>query len=233
MGQLSSFAASLMAKSPHDFSIPSFTTDSCPIMTDRNMVLCVLQFGLKRFSETPSSILSDLEIGRPIVAVSINYRLNYFGFLAHRQILEATKNLGGGCGNYGLHDQRVALEWVQKNIAAFGGDPNQVTAIGHSAGSISLHGHLIAGKPAFRRAILASGVMAGMIGCGTIDDSNIRDEYERLCQHLGVTEFKELQQVPVKKLMEAHAILKARPVSHIIDDSKIAGGFFRLGKERT
>jgi len=215
-----------------NIAAPKVVSAKLPVLVWVHGGAFVLGANTDRYAAIASLVKQSIEIGRPIVAVSINYRLNYFGFLAHRQILESTKNLGGGCGNYGLHDQRVAFEWVQTNIAAFGGDPNQVTAIGHSAGSISLHGHLIAGKPAFRRAILASGVMAGMNGCGTIDDANISDEYENLQQHLGITDFKELQQVPVQKLMEAHATLKARPVSHIIDDSKIAGGFFSLGKER-
>lgn len=169
----------------------------------------VLGTNTDRYAAIANLVKESIDVSRPIIAVSINYRLNYFGFLAHRQIMEETKVLGGGCGTYGLHDQRVAFEWIHKNITAFGGNPDRVTAFGHSAGSISLHGHLIASKPAFQRAILASGVMAGMNGSGTIDDANISDEYENLQKYLGVKDFKELQKAPVQKLMEAHATLKA------------------------
>ncbi|MDW3651917.1 MAG: carboxylesterase family protein [Bacteroidia bacterium] len=71
-----------------------------------------------------------------IVAVTVNYRLNIFGFLAHPDLsAEAPYNASG---NYGLLDQQAALAWVQKNISAFGGDPNKVTIAGESAGSISV-----------------------------------------------------------------------------------------------
>ena len=71
-----------------------------------------------------------------IVAVTVNYRLNIFGFLAHPELsAEAPYEASG---NYGLLDQQAALQWVHDNIAAFGGDPNQVTIAGESAGSISV-----------------------------------------------------------------------------------------------
>lgn len=71
-----------------------------------------------------------------IVVVTVNYRLNIFGFLAHPGLsAEAPYNASG---NYGLLDQQAALEWVNNNIAAFGGDPDQVTIAGESAGSISV-----------------------------------------------------------------------------------------------
>ncbi len=70
---------------------------------------------------------------RGVVLVSINYRLGALGFLAH-PLLSAE----GGAGNYGLLDQLVALEWVQRNIAAFGGDPDNVTIFGESAGGTSV-----------------------------------------------------------------------------------------------
>jgi len=71
-----------------------------------------------------------------VVVVTINYRLGPFGFLAHPLLSHESKS--GVSGNYGLLDQIAALQWVQKNIAAFGGDPNCVTIFGESAGAASV-----------------------------------------------------------------------------------------------
>lgn len=71
-----------------------------------------------------------------IVVITCNYRLNIFGFFAHPELsAEASYK---GSGNYGLLDQQAVLQWVQKNIAAFGGNPKKVTIAGESAGSISV-----------------------------------------------------------------------------------------------
>jgi para-nitrobenzyl esterase len=71
-----------------------------------------------------------------MVAVSVNYRLNIFGFFVHPELTKESQH--HAAGNYGLLDQVAALQWVQRNIAAFGGDPRQVTIAGESAGSISV-----------------------------------------------------------------------------------------------
>ncbi len=71
-----------------------------------------------------------------IVAVSVNYRTNIFGFFVHPELVAESPH--HAAGNYGLLDQVAALQWVQKNIAAFGGDPKHVTVAGESAGSISV-----------------------------------------------------------------------------------------------
>jgi para-nitrobenzyl esterase len=71
-----------------------------------------------------------------IVAVSLNYRTNIFGFFVHPELTRESPHHASG--NYGLLDQVAALQWVQKNIAAFGGDPKRVTIAGESAGSISV-----------------------------------------------------------------------------------------------
>ena len=91
-----------------------------------------------------------------IVYVNLNYRLNAFGFLAHPGLTAESPDKASG--NYGLMDQIAALKWVQANIAQFGGDPQQVTLSGESAGAASV-GYLIASPPArglFKRVIMES-----------------------------------------------------------------------------
>ncbi|HJL14462.1 MAG TPA: carboxylesterase family protein [Sandaracinaceae bacterium LLY-WYZ-13_1] len=92
-----------------------------------------------------------------VVVVSMNYRLGPFGFLAHPALADEQ---GGTSGNYGLQDQRAALEWVRDNIAAFGGAPDDVTIFGESAGGFSVCAHLISPASAglFHRAISQSGL---------------------------------------------------------------------------
>lgn len=92
-----------------------------------------------------------------VVFVSINYRVGIFGFMAHPELSkESSKN---SSGNYGFLDQMEALKWIQKNITAFGGDPNNITIAGQSAGSFSVNA-LVASplaKGLFHKAIAQSG----------------------------------------------------------------------------
>jgi para-nitrobenzyl esterase len=101
---------------------------------------------------------SDVLVRRGnIVLVTINYRLGILGFM---RLKDATKGKIPATGNEGLLDQVAALQWVKENIAAFGGDPDNVTVFGESAGSMSI-GCLIvmpAAKGLFKKAILESGV---------------------------------------------------------------------------
>ncbi|KAG2521676.1 hypothetical protein BBO99_00005861 [Phytophthora kernoviae] len=96
--------------------------------------------------------------GKPFIGVSINYRLHGFGFLWGSDVEEA------GVTNLGFRDQRLALHWVQENIAAFGGDPEKVTIWGESAGGWSVGYQLLAygGRDdgLFRGAIMQSGAPA-------------------------------------------------------------------------
>lgn len=91
------------------------------------------------------------------IAVSFNYRLGPLGFLALSSL--ATEDSHHGTGNLGLLDQQAALRWVRANIAAYGGDPRQVTIYGESAGGISVCAQLLSPASAglFQRAITESG----------------------------------------------------------------------------
>ncbi len=89
-----------------------------------------------------------------IVALTVNYRLGVFGFMAHPELTKESPHHASG--NYALLDQNAALQWVQKNIAAFGGDPRRVTIAGESAGSIAVSAQMA--------SPLSRGLMAGAIG---------------------------------------------------------------------
>ena len=94
---------------------------------------------------------------RGVVAVTLNYRVGIFGFLAHPAL--TAEDPHASSGNYGLLDQQAALRWVHANIAAFGGDPGNVTVFGESAGSMSVCAQLTSPPAAglFHRAIGESG----------------------------------------------------------------------------
>jgi para-nitrobenzyl esterase len=94
---------------------------------------------------------------RNVVVVSMNYRLGIFGFFAHPELTAESPHHASG--NYGLLDQAAALAWVQRNIAAFGGDPKNVTIFGESAGSISVSAQMASplARGLFAKAIGESG----------------------------------------------------------------------------
>lgn len=112
-----------------------------------------------------------------VVFVSINYRVGVLGFMAHPELSATSESRASG--NYGFLDQMAALQWVQKNISAFGGDPNNVTIAGQSAGAFSVN-TLIASplaKDLFHKAILQSGgLLSGRMhqGLATAEQAGLR-----------------------------------------------------------
>src|SRR5580700_484891 len=96
-----------------------------------------------------------------VVVVSMNYRLGIFGFFSHPELTKESPHHASG--NYGLEDQAAALQWVRKNIVAFGGDPENVTIFGESAGSFSVSALMASptSKALLHRAIGESGAFFG------------------------------------------------------------------------
>ncbi len=137
-----------------------------------------------------------------VVCVTINYRVGADGFLY----------LGDGNANLGLLDQVAALEWAQENIAAFGGDPDNVTIFGESAGGMSV-GTLLSMPRAeglFRRAIAQSGAAHQVISAATA-----RRVGQRLAEKLGVAATREsIAAAPLDRLLQAQAKLSADLAAH-------------------
>ena len=106
---------------------------------------------------------TDVFCDEGAILVTINYRLGVMGFLCHPEL--SLESADGISGNYGMLDQIAALKWVQENIAAFGGDPKQVTIFGESAGGESV-AHLLTSPLAeglFQRAIIESAANSGQM----------------------------------------------------------------------
>lgn len=133
------------------------------------------------------------------VVVTINYRLGPLGFLAHPWL--STESEFGISGNYGLMDQVFALRWVRRNIDRFGGDPENVTIFGESAGSVSVN-CLIASpraKGLFHRAIMQSGTAVSV----TQTLAQKEEEGKRLAKIVAAGDLDELRSVPPARLLEA------------------------------
>lgn len=139
-----------------------------------------------------------------VVFVSINYRVGIFGFFCHPWLTAESGHEASG--NYGLLDQIAALRWVKENVAAFGGDPANVTIAGESAGSISVN-CLVASplaKGLFRRAIGESGgaVSRGFTSVPTLKE--VEQTGQETTTQLKVPDLKALRALPAERLQAAN-----------------------------
>jgi len=139
-----------------------------------------------------------------VIVVSMNYRLGIFGFFSHPDLAKESGH--DSAGNYGLLDQLAALQWVQKNIAAFGGDPDNVTIFGESAGSFSVSA-LVASplaKGLFQRAIGESGAY---LSNGTLPMKPHAETEKRDVAYaksaLGTDSLAELRAKPAGEVLDA------------------------------
>ena len=138
---------------------------------------------------------------RGIVTVTVNYRLDVFGFLALPAL--AKESLHHATGNYGLLDQVAALRWVHRNIAAFGGDPARVTIGGESAGSMAVSALMASplSKGLMQGAIGESGAMLGNLKPRPLDLAERQGvAFER---HVGADSLAQLRAMPAAKLIAA------------------------------
>lgn len=148
-----------------------------------------------------------------VVVVTINYRLGILGFLHLGEIGGQEYATSGNCG---LLDQVAALEWIQENIEAFGGDPNRVTVFGESAGAMSIG--VLLGMPSakglFQQAILQSGAARN-----AIPSSKATNVAQKLLEALNVdsSNLSQLEDIPVGKLLEVSTLVPPMSLVPVID----------------
>lgn len=149
-------------------------------------------------SSTNATFVKGDLVKRGVVLVTINYRVNALGFLAHPALTAESDHAASG--NYGLMDQIAALKWVRRNIAMFGGDAESVTVFGQSAGGASI-ANLMASPLAdglFDRAIVQSVAYMPMKSLADSEAQGIE-----FMAHAGVTSLAELRALPVADIVNA------------------------------
>ncbi|KAL5360630.1 Alpha/Beta hydrolase protein [Aspergillus floccosus] len=182
-----------------------------PEGSESRPVLVWFHFGAFLFGSGSNPVYNGTKLANEgITVVTVNYRLGRLGFLAHPEL--STESGYHGSGNYGIMDQIAALEWVQSNIGAFGGDPGNVTIGGASAGGASVH--ILRSSPLaqslFSKAICESGpgVAPTVDGPGHVATYTSLAAAEtagtELLDLLGVRSIAELRKLPATEIMKAH-----------------------------
>ena len=174
-----------------------------------------------------------------VIVVTFDYRLGSLGFFASKELIDEAKANGEPVGNYGTMDQIAVLKWVKKNIAAFGGDPNNVTIFGESAGGRSVTWLMVsdAARGLFHRAIAESAQQSPLRGLtqkhlGMTPQVDIDAKYMAA---LGVKTMKELRSLPTDKLILTGADFEKGEFGGPFVDGQILKGdpvpLFAAGKQ--
>lgn len=164
------------------------------------------ELGATAMYDGTSLVAESVAQGKPIVFVAVNYRVGGFGFMPGKEIL------ADGSANLGILDQRLGLQWVADNIAAFGGDPDKVTIWGESAGAISVMDQMLLydgdtsykGKPLFRAGIMNSG---SIVPAQPVDSSKAQAIYDTVVKEAGCSGSSDslgcLRTTPYTKFLQA------------------------------
>jgi len=181
-----------------DVRTPSLTTGA------RLPVVVWIHGGANRAGSARGTVESSL-VEQGVVLVSIQYRLGAFGFLSHPEL---TAEGRGASGNYALMDQIAALRWVRDNIAAFGGDPGNVTIVGHSAGGQDVGLLMVApdARGLFHKAVEQSGTAGFGLPPRTLKQNEKLGE--DLARAAGARDLAGLRVVPGPALLDAADGLK-------------------------
>ena len=170
-------------------------------VTDERPVMVWIHGGGFEFGSSADPSTDGTRLAsKGVVVVSFNYRVGVFGFLAHPEL-----DAEGPSGDYGLQDQLAALRWVQENIGCFGGDPDNVTLFGESAGAHAV-GILMASPLStglFHKAIGQSGALWDSARGSLETHAEALDRGVTLSKELGTSSLQELRALPAEKVNAA------------------------------
>ena len=168
--------------------------------------------GLMAGSGSEPRYAGDAMARKGIISITANYREGIFGFFAHPQLSKETSYKGSG--NYGFMDQVAAIQWVKDNIEAFGGDPNRITIVGESAGSMSVSALMASPlcQGLFAQAMGSSGSVMGFNKVLTLKEAEQKGV--KLAKQIGKKNIKDLRALPAEELMKLAAV-KAIPTYNI------------------
>ena len=132
-----------------------------------------------------------------VIGVTLNYRLGPLGFIA----LPELKDEAGKTGNYGLYDQLTAIQWVRHNIKSFGGDPDNITIMGQSAGAMSVQQHCLSplSRGLFHKAVMSSGGGVVKVLSATPAEKHY-DFWHMVMEECGAGSLEEFRKIPVETL---------------------------------
>ena len=161
-----------------------------------------------------------------VIGVTLNYRLGPLGFAC----LPELKEEAGKTGNYGLYDQQTAIRWVKDNIAAFGGDPENITIMGQSAGAMSVQQHSLSpqSKGLFQKAVMSSGGGVSKLMSAGQPDRNY-PFWKAVMERCGCQDLAAFRALPVETLFDVWQTAKkevkggAMAVSPVLDGDLVAG----------
>ncbi len=186
---------------------------------DRLPVLVWIYGGGFSFGSTSDPMYSGEKLAKKgVILVSIAYRVGQLGFLAHPEL--SAESPDHVSGNYGILDQIAGLKWIQKNIAAFGGDPDKVTIFGESAGGISVS--MLCASPLakglFRGAVSESGGSFGPTRPTTYPGENMKtlkqaeDDGVTFVQKSGVASIADLRKLTADKIPSGFGMAGGWPI---------------------
>ena len=161
-----------------------------------------------------------------VIGVTLNYRLGPLGFAC----LPELKEEAGKTGNYGLYDQHVAIRWVKDNIASFGGNPENITIMGQSAGAMSVQQHCLSplSRGLFHKAVMSSGGGVSKLMSAGQPDKNYAF-WHAVMERSGCADLAAFRALPADKLYEVWQQAKkevkggAMAISPVLDGELIVG----------